>query len=378
MSAGVPEPESIPLVDLTWQHRQVGAAVENGWREVLASTAFILGPATRSFEEHFARFCGVEHCVGVANGTDAIELALRAVGVSTGDRIVVPANTFVATVEAVIRAGARPVFVDCDPGTYLIDVHQATEAMGTARAIVPVHLYGQLAPMREIAEAAARSGCVVVEDAAQAQGATGQGGGVGGWSAAVATSFYPGKNLGAYGDAGAVLTNDSEVAAKVRRLVNHGTTVKHGPRDFGFNSRLDEMQAVVLRAKLPELARWNALRRDAAARYQVLLSGDDRVRLPVELPGNAHVWHLYVVEIPHRDEVLKRLQAGGIQAGIHYPVPVHLEGPYREFGDGPGSMPVTEALAARILSLPIYPGITADQQERVVSELLGSLDAVGP
>jgi dTDP-4-amino-4,6-dideoxygalactose transaminase len=361
--------EPIPFVDLQWQHSEVEKQIHAGWDEVLANTAFILGPAVSAFEEEFARFCNVSHCVGVGNGTDAVELALRACGIGEGHRVVVPTNTFVATAEAVVRAGAVPVFVDCDPTTYLIDTDQAIGAMSSADAVIPVHLYGQLAPMERLIAPNSLRGAVVLEDAAQAQGALRSGRGIGAWGAAAATSFYPGKNLGAYGDAGAVLTNDGECAARIRRLSNHGAPSEAGARSFGLNSRLDALQAVVLRAKLAELKRWNALRCEAAARYRDLFADDERIVLPVEAANNMHVWHLFVVQVPDRDNVRRELIRSGIGVGIHYQTPIHLEEPFARFGSGPGSLPVAEAAAKRILSLPIFPGITEEQQERVARSL---------
>lgn len=368
----------IPLVDLGWQHRQVADAIESGWREVVDGSAYVQGPVTAAFEAEFAAFCGVRYCVGVANGTDALELSLRSAGIGPGDRVVVPANTFVATAEAVVRAGASPVFVDCDAEDHLIDVDQARVAMADAQAVIPVHLYGQVAPMERLMQAAEAAGCLVIEDAAQAQGATRHGRGIGGWGLLTATSFYPGKNLGAYGDAGAVLTNDEERADTVRRLANHGVGSKNTARSLGFNSRLDSMQAVVLRAKLVELDRWNRLRREAADCYRDLLRDDVRVKLPTVQPGNLHVWHLYVVEVPARDVVLGQLRAVGIEAAIHYPVPVHLEAPFSTSHPDEQRLPVAESSASRLLSLPVYPGITTEQQVRVVTELRRALDSAVP
>ncbi|HJQ85546.1 MAG TPA: DegT/DnrJ/EryC1/StrS family aminotransferase [Candidatus Binatia bacterium] len=345
-----------------------------GFADVCAHGAFVLGPEVAAFEAAYARFSGVAHCIGVANGTDALELALRAAGVGAGDEVVLPANTFVATALAVVRAGAVPVLVDCDPLHFLIDPHALAAKVGArTRAIVPVHLYGQIAPMEEVARVATGAGVAVVEDAAQAHGATRHGTGAGGFGVVAATSFYPGKNLGAYGDAGAVLATSAEIAAKVRALRNYGSEVKYEHPERGFNSRLDTLQAVVLSAKLARLATWNEARAAAAARYATLLADVPRVRLPGTLPGNRHVWHLYVVRVPERDRVLAHLAAAGIGAGTHYPVPIHLQGAFRDLAHRRGDFPVAEAAAAEILSLPIFPGITAAQQERVVRELRAAL-----
>jgi dTDP-4-amino-4,6-dideoxygalactose transaminase len=366
---------TIPLVDLAAQRDEVAAEVAAGWASVLARTAFVGGPEVTAFETEYAAFAGVGHCVGVANGTDAIELALRALGVGPGDECVLPANTFIATAEAVARTGATPVLVDqADDDTYLIDV-AAVEAAVTPRtkAILPVHLYGQAAPVELLLPIAERAEAVVVEDAAQSQGARRHGHGAGSLGHAAATSFYPGKNLGAYGDAGAVLTGSAEVAQAVRMLSAHGSPRKYEHPVLGFNSRLDTLQAVVLSAKLRRLAGWNAARRAAADRYTALLSTVEGVSTPVTLAGNEHVWHLYVVRVPDRDRVLKELQAAGVGAGIHYPTPVHLTGAFGGLGYGHGAFPVAERCAGELLSLPLYAEITADQQSRVVEVLTGAL-----
>ncbi|MFF9132606.1 DegT/DnrJ/EryC1/StrS family aminotransferase [Streptomyces sp. NPDC014776] len=367
----------IPLVDLKAAHEEVADEVREGFERVLAGTAFIGGEEVRLFEREYAAFGGVAHCVGVANGTDAVELALRASGVGPGDEVVVPANTFIATAGAVARTGATPVLADCLPDSHLLDPQAALDAVTPAtRAVVPVHLYGQMA------DVAALTGRLpehvhVVEDAAQCQGATRDGRAPGSGTIA-ATSFYPGKNLGAYGDAGAVLTDDEERAGLVRAIANHGGIAKYRHDVPGFNSRLDGLQAVVLRAKLKRLADGNAARRAAAARYDELLAplaAAGRVVLPVTVPGNVHVWHLYVVQIAgaDRDDVVGKLNAEGIGAGVHYPTPVHLTPAYRHLGHAPGAFPHAERAAGRILSLPLHPQITPDQQQRVVDALITAL-----
>jgi dTDP-4-amino-4,6-dideoxygalactose transaminase len=366
---------SIPLVDLAAQHAAVAAEVAIGWQEVLERTAFIGGPRVAAFESEYANFVGVRHCVAAANGTDAIEIALRALGVGPGDECIVPANTFVATVEAVARAGAVPVPVDCaNDGTYLIDP-AAVEAALTSRtkAIVAVHLYGQAAAIELLTPLAERVGAWIIEDAAQSQGARRNGAGAGSLGHAAATSFYPGKNLGAYGDAGAALTSSDDVAGQMRMIRDHGSPRKYEHEVFGFNSRMDALQAVVLSAKLRRLDGWNASRRAAAARYDEMLAGLEGVVLPRTLPGNEHVWHLYVVRVPERDRVLKELQEAGIGSGIHYPVPVHLTPAFGGLGYPKGAFPVAEQVAGEILSLPLFAEITQEQQERVVSVLTAAL-----
>jgi dTDP-4-amino-4,6-dideoxygalactose transaminase len=361
----------VPLVDLKAQHRQVADEVQRGWAKVLENTSFILGPAVGEFEQAFARFCGAAHCIGVANGTDALELVVRAAGIGPGDEVIVPANTFIATALAVARAGATPVLADVEGRYHMLDVEQvARRITPRTRALMPVHLYGQVAPMEPLAALARERGLVLLEDAAQAQGARRAGAAAGTFGLAAGTSFYPGKNLGAYGDAGAVVTSSAEVAAKVRALRNYGSEVKYHHPETGFNSRLDSFQAVVLSAKLERLAGWNEARRQAAARYDQLLHGVRGVVLPETMPGNEHVWHLYVVRVPRRDEVLRRLNAAGIGAGIHYPVPIHLQGAFKHLGHAAGDFPVAEKAAAEILSLPLFAEITPEQQERVAAELI--------
>jgi dTDP-4-amino-4,6-dideoxygalactose transaminase len=364
--------KAIPLVDLGWQRDQVAAEVEAGLAEVFATTAFVGGPDVAAFEREFAAFSGREHCVGVANGTDALELALRAAGIGTGDRVALPANTFVATAEAVVRAGAAPVLVDVDDEHLLMDPAGLAQVAADCRAVMPVHLFGQLAPMGGIAPIAAQHGMVVIEDAAQCQGATQDGAGIGSLGTAAGTSFYPGKNLGAYGDAGAVVTDDADLAERVRLLSNHGSPRKYEHTTFGVNSRMDTVQAVVLRAKLARLAEWNSERQAAAQTYAELLKGLSGVRLPAAAPGNEHVWHLFVVRVSERDSVLGDLHAAQIGAGIHYPTPVHLTEAFAGTGV-PGQFPVSERAAGEILSLPIFPGITREQQERVADALAAAV-----
>lgn len=357
---------NVPLVDLAAQHRSIRDEIERGMALLFESSGYVLGPEVAAFEGEFADFQSVLHCVGVANGTDAIELLLRAHEIGSGDEVVIPANTFIATALAVVRSGARPVLADCDADHLLIDPSAVLSVLSPrTRAILPVHLYGQIAPM----EALQYNGLLLLEDAAQAQGAKRNGSMAGSFGDGAATSFYPGKNLGAYGDAGAVLTNSEEIARRVRALRNYGSETRYEHPLLGFNSRLDSIQAVVLRAKLRRLARWNELRRAAAARYDALLSDVEQVVRPRTLPGNEHVWHLYVVRVPNRDAVWKRLRDAGVEAGIHYPRPIHLEGAMQHLGYRAGDFPVAERAASEILSLPMFPEITEEQQARVVESL---------
>ncbi|MQY03470.1 DegT/DnrJ/EryC1/StrS family aminotransferase [Actinomadura macrotermitis] len=351
----------VPFVDLAAAHAEVAAEVRAGFDRVLAATAFVQGPDVAEFEREYAAFAGAAHCVGLGNGTDAVEFALRAAGAGPGREVVLPANTFVATAEAVARTGATPVLVDVDPEHLLMDPGAARAAVGPATAaVVPVHLYGQMAPRPEV-------DVPVVEDAAQSQGAARDGQSI--YGDLAATSFYPGKNLGAYGDAGAVVTGSAGHARAVRLLANHGSEVKYVHETLGFNSRLDTLQAVVLRAKLRRLHAWNDLRCAAAARYADLLAGIPGLVLPKEAPGNRHVWHLYVVRVPDRDRVAEALGELGVGCGVHYPVPVHLTPAFRSLGYARGDFPTSESAAAEILSLPMFPQLSEEQQERVAQAL---------
>lgn len=370
MSTGV-----IPLVDLGAQHAEVAEEIATGFSRVFEQTSFILGAEVRAFEEAFARFCTVDHCIGVGNGTDAIELVIRALGLGPGDEVLVPANTFIATALGVIRAGARPVLVDSDE-FHLMDPMIVEEQITVrSRAILPVHLFGQMADMRALGEIASRRGLFLLEDAAQAQGARQHDRSAGSVGAAAAFSFYPGKNLGAYGDAGAIVTSSEDLAERLRRLRNWGSEQKYHHPELGFNSRLDTLQAVVLSAKLARLSDWNAARRRAAVRYHQLLAGIEGVDLPATFAGNEHIWHLYVVRVARRDAVIARLQAEGIGAGIHYPTPLHLHGALRDLGYRVGDFPRAELAASEILSLPLHPHLTKAQQERVVSCLRRAIAA---
>ena len=368
---------AVPFVDLASQHAEIAAEVEAGIAAVFAATAFVDGPPVADFEHQYASFVDVDHCVGVANGTDALELALRAAGVGPEGEVVIPANTFIATAEAVSRIGAVPVLVDCDDERLLIDPDQV-EGVITDRtqAVVAVHLFGQLAPMERLAQVCGDAGVPLVEDAAQSQGARLGGRGAGALGTVAATSFYPGKNLGAAGDAGAVTTDDATIAAEVRRLRNHGSSTRYVHDVIGMNSRLDTVQAVYLRAKLDRLEKWNELRVRAAARYDSLLADVPGVRRPLLGADGQHVWHLYVVRVAERDRVLAELGRAGVGAGIHYPYPVHLTGAYAHLGLGPGTAPVAEAAAGEILSLPMHPHLTEAQQDRVV-EVLAAAAAGG-
>jgi dTDP-4-amino-4,6-dideoxygalactose transaminase len=367
----------VPLVDLRLQNDEVSEEVARAMQEVCASGAFVLGPQVRHFEEEYAAFCGVDHAVGVGNGTDALVLALRGAGIGAGDEVILPANTFVATAEAVALVGADLVLVDCTPD-FLIDTDAlARRVTSRTRAVIGVDLYGQVAPFEEI-RAAVGPDVVIVEDAAQSQGATRLGRPAGSFGTVAATSFYPGKNLGAYGDAGAVLTDNPEIADRVRAMRNHGGVNKYEHVVLGTNSRLDSLQAAVLSIKLRRLTGWNALRQEAAQRYQDLLATVPHVVRPWALQGNEHVWHLYVVRVADRDRVLVELAERDVHAGVHYPTPVHLLPAFAHLGHELGDFPVAEEFAGQLLSLPMYPGITPEQQRQVVEALAATVRAPVP
>lgn len=365
-------PNSIPLVDLSHQQQQVAGLIREGFNRVMAESSFIQGPQVAEFEEAWARYCGVGFAVGAGNGTDAVEMALRAAGVGQGDEVILPANTFVATAAAVLRAGADPVLADCDEHFLLGQEEVARRVTKKTKAVIGVHLYGQPAPMELLADVVP-PGVLLVEDAAQAQGASRWGVRSGALGDVAATSFYPGKNLGAYGDAGAVMTNAPEIGRRLRRLGNHGGRARYEHLDVGFNSRLDTLQAVVLNAKLTHLDRWNEERTAAAALYVELLADLDDVVLPRTAPGNVHVYHLYVVRVPDRDRVIRVLNEAGIGAAIHYPHPIHLLPGYAFLGHARGAFPIVEAFSQQILSLPMYPGITSGQQEQTAEALRTAL-----
>ena len=362
----------IPLVDLGAQYRAYKDEFDAAVAACVSATSFIGGPDLKAFEDEFAAFCGGGTVVGCGNGTDALEIALREAlgpGDGGGDVITV-ANTFIATGEAITNAGYRPVFVDVQEASYCMDPDALAKAITPqTRAIIPVHLYGQMAPMDEIIAIAKRHGLKVIEDAAQAHGAKWKGKGPGQWGDAATFSFYPGKNLGAWGDGGAVFMRDAAFGKRARMRANHGRTDKYLHEFEGRNSRLDGLQAAILRVKLRHLADWNDARRRVAGWYDVMLEGNNRVRRPAVHPDGQHVFHLYVIEVDDRDRVLSDLQARGIGAGVHYPVPLHEQPAYSDRHIDGNALPVTTKSARRILSLPIYPEMERAQAERVVKTL---------
>jgi dTDP-4-amino-4,6-dideoxygalactose transaminase len=367
----------VPFLDLEPMHAPLKESLLLEIAELIDSGAFTNGPQVAAFERAFAEFCGVDHCVGVASGLDALRLALIAGGIAPGDEVIVPANTFVATLEAVTQAGGRPVVVDVSEDDYNLDADLAAAAVtGRTRALVPVHLYGQLADMGRLLPLAVEHELLVVEDACQAHGATRDGLGAGSVGAAGAFSFYPGKNLGAFGDAGALVSNDSDLAGRVRALREHGQRAKYVHELEGYTARLDSLQALVLSQKLQWLATWNAERALAAEFYNERLTGVGDLRLPPVPTGSTPVWHLYVVRTAERERLAAFLADQGIGTGRHYPVPVHLAPAYASLGYSEGSFPIAEGLARDLLSLPLFPGITTEQLEAVVAAV-GSFFARG-
>lgn len=361
---------NVPFLDLAPVHADLKAAILAGIEDVIDSSAFTNGAQVRSFEAAFAEYCGAEHAVGVASGLDALRLGLLAAGCAPGDEVIVPANTFVATIEAVTQAGGVPVLADVSETDYNLDV-DAVEALVGARTrfVLPVHLYGQMADMRRLRPLAVSRHLTIIEDACQAHGAARDGLRVGLAGRAAAFSFYPGKNLGAMGDAGALLTDDGRLAAVVRALREHGQRAKYVHDFEGYTARLDTIQAVALTHKLPFLDDWNAQRRSIALAYASALRGVGDLVLPPVPEGSDPVWHLYVVRTAQPDGLAEFLRSYGIAAGRHYPQPPHRSEAYAWLGYQPGAFPVTEALAAQVLSLPIFPGMTMEQVDSVVDRI---------
>ncbi|TQJ59043.1 dTDP-4-amino-4,6-dideoxygalactose transaminase [Arthrobacter sp. SLBN-83] len=362
----------VPLVDLTYQQAQIKEFVSKGFDRIISNSSFILGEDVKEFEAAWATYCGVRFAAGVGNGTDAIELALRAGHVGPGDEVIVPTNTFVATAGAVLRTGADLVLADCDEDFLLTPEAVADKVTKRTKAVIAVHLFGQAAPVGAIREVIPPN-AILVEDMAQAQGALRNGAKVGSLGTVAATSFYPGKNLGCYGDAGAVMTDSEDIHTQIRRLRNHGGVERYEHQQVGFNSRMDSLQAVVLNAKLGYLDEWNLERRRAAEMYDDLLSDLEEVILPRIVSTNEHVFHLYVIRVPERDRIIGDLNNQGIKAGIHYPSPIHQLPAFRSMLGARGPFPVAEMLSRQIMSLPIYPGITPAQQELVAALLRKTL-----
>ncbi|MGE3908218.1 MAG: DegT/DnrJ/EryC1/StrS family aminotransferase [Chloroflexota bacterium] len=359
----------IPLVDLGAQYQTIRSEVMAAIEAVVGRSAFIHGPFVTAFEAEFARFTGAEHCIGSANGTEAIFVALKALGVKPGDEVITVANTFTATAEAIEWTGARPRLVEIDPRDHLMDPAAVAAAVNTRTVgIVPVHLFGQPARMAELHQIAARHGLFLVEDAAQAHGASEGGRPVGTYSKAATYSFYPGKNLGAYGDAGAVTTHDAELAQQIRLISDHGRVGKYEHAVVGYGSRLDGLQAAVLSVKLRHLRQWTEARRRLAARYDRLLADVPGIVAVQARPDAYAVYHLYVIEVAaeRRDPLREYLDQRGVDTGIHYPIPLHLQPAYAHLDYAEGAFPIAEAKAKQIISLPIFPELSDQQQDYIV------------
>jgi dTDP-4-amino-4,6-dideoxygalactose transaminase len=372
---GVRGRHAVPFFDLQPSHEPLRDEILASVREIVDSGGFINGPAVAAFEGAFADYCGTSACVGVASGLDALRLALLALGVGVGDEVVVPANTFIATFEAVSQVGATPVPVDCSFADYNIDVAAMEAAVGgSTAALLPVHLYGQMADMRRVTQIAESQGLAILEDACQAHGAERDGLRAGSVGAAAAFSFYPAKNLGAFGDAGALVTNDARLASAACELREHGQREKYHHVTTGYTARLDTIQAAVLLHKLPVLDTWNQQRTDAVAYYCEALEGVGDLQLPPVAATSSPVWHLFVIRTARPSELADHLGREGVGTGRHYPQPPHLSEAYRALGHAEGAFPFTEQLAREALSLPLFPGISEEQLGVVVSAVRGFFD----
>lgn len=362
--------QQIPFVDLKSQLAPIRKEVEAGFASVLDRTNFILGDDVARFETAFANYCGAKYAIGVASGLDAIHLGLRALGIGPGDEVIVPANTFIASALGVTMAGAKPVLVDADARTFLPTADAIKKAVTPrTKAILPVHLYGRMMDLSPLVDFCKEKGIAIVEDAAQAHGAKLGGKRAGTIGQVGCFSFYPGKNLGCYGDGGLVTTNDTETKEKLEGLRNYGSTKKYHHPIVGFNSRLDTIQAVVLNAKLPHLDSYNQRRYDAAVKYNAELEGVGDLILPQIPEKGSHIFHLYVLRTKKRDALLDYLGKHGVGAGIHYPTPIHLHGAYASLGHRKGDFPVSEQLSDEIVSLPMFPELTGDQIRYVATQV---------
>jgi dTDP-4-amino-4,6-dideoxygalactose transaminase len=356
----------VPFLDLKVQFKAIEHEVLPMVKEAMENAAFIGGPQVSGFEKEFAAFCDSRHCVGVNSGTDALRFALMATGVKQGHEVITVPNTFIATTEAISQVGAKPVFVDINPKTYNMDVSQLESKINSrTKAVMPVHLYGQPADMNPILEIARKKNLVVIEDACQAHGALYKGKKAGSLGVAGCFSFYPGKNLGAYGEGGAVVTQDEDIANKIRMIRDHGQAKKYFHDMEGYNGRLDAIQAGVLRIKLRRLETWNQARRQNARYYDELLSKIPGVTIPGKANGVVPVYHLYVILVNDREAIQKYLNGKGVGTGLHYPVPLHLQKAYANQGYREGDFPVTESVASRLLSLPMFPELSKEQIEYV-------------
>ena len=357
----------IPLLDLVAQYQTIKSEIDTAVQRVLDSGRFILGEEVTGFEKEMADYLGVRHAIGVASGTDALILSLRALNIQEGDEVILPAYTFFATAGAVLHVGAKPVLVDIDPRTYCLDPALVRAAVTSkTRAVIPVHLYGHPAEMGQIGQIAEEHDLAVIEDNAQAIGAEYQGKKAGSLGDAACLSFFPSKNLGAYGDAGMVVTDTDEIADQVRQLRVHGWKVKYYPEILGYNSRLDALQAAILRVKLRYLDQWNQRRREIAALYDQALEGVEGIRAPFIAQDVEPVYHLYIVQTEMREQLNKRLVEAGIGSGVYYPQPLHLTSPCRELGYQEGDFPVSEKASLETLAIPVYPELTDDELRTII------------
>jgi dTDP-4-amino-4,6-dideoxygalactose transaminase len=360
----------IPLVDLTTQYHSIKEEIDAAVHATLESGHFILGPAVSKFEESVASYLGVKHAIGLASGTDALVLALRALNIGPGDEVIIPAYTFFATAGTVMSVGARPVFVDIDPESYQIDVRRIEACINTnTKAIIPVHLYGHPSEMDPILEVARKFNLKVIEDNAQAFGAEFNGRKTGSFGHIGCLSFFPTKNLGAFGDAGMVVTNDPQLAERMRMLRTHGWKKKYYSEEVGYNSRLDALQAAILQAKLPHLDSWNEKRRELADQYTDCFASLGDVKTPVEREWARHVYHLYIVRLQRRDALQAFLKERGIASEVYYPLPPHLSTPCRRLGYREGDFPQAEQAALETLAIPLFPELNEEQQSRVIDGL---------
>lgn len=360
----------VPIVDLSKQHEEIRSQLDRVYQDVMERNDFILGKELEVFEANFAGFCETEHCIGVGSGTDALQLALRAAGVEPGDQVITVPLTFAATVESIVDVGGTPVFVDVDPETYCIDVDQLEDSITSkTRAIIPVHLYGHPANMERIKELTAGTDIVVIEDAAQAHGALWNDRTVGGWGDLGCFSFYPSKNLGALGDAGAVTTPHENLARNVKMLRDHGRDDHYSHVIKGYNSRMDNLQAGFLNVKLKHITRWNELRRERAQAYHEALEPIEQLQLPQEAEEAYHVYHQYSILCEERDALQKHLSTMSIDTAIHYPKPLHLQPAFRDLSYEPGDFPVAEQVCEQVLCLPCFPEITDSQQQYVINSI---------
>jgi len=362
----------VPMNDLQIQYGQIKSEIDAALAEVIANCSFILGPQVAAFEKVYAEYCGAEHCIGVSNGTDALKLALAAADVGPGDEVITTPHTFGATVEAILQIGAKAVLADIEPDGFTLDPEQVKRKItGRTKAIVPVHIYGQMADMDPLLELAQAHGLKVIEDAAQAQGAKYRGKRAGAIGDVGCFSFYPGKNLGAYGDAGGLTTSDEKLAGRLRELRNHGQdpTKKFFYRELGYNHRMDGFQGAVLGVKLPHLDGWNQRRREVAARYDEGLADIEELTVPPVASYGEHVYHLYVIRVPDRQELAGALKEQGIQSAVQYPHPLHLTEAFAGLGYAEGDLPVCEQACKEILSLPMFPDLTDAQVDYVIEKV---------